>query len=472
MAPDQPIPRGKWDWVSPRCAFVWIALLFGLPLALITAPFQAPDEPQHLLRAYQISEGGLLPTRRGAAGGGNLPVSLIEAPRPFAHLRFHRGQKTSLREIRAALGIPLDARRREFIPFVTAIYSPIAYVAQAMGIALGRLLKLPPLGLMYLARIANLLAWVLLGYVAMRIAPACHRALLLLLLMPMSLFQAASMSGDATTNGLAVLFTAAVFRLALGTDRPPIRPAQWTGLTVLSAAMTLTKFAYLPLAGLVLLIPMSRFPSRSRYAVGLVVFFAVNVLGILAWMPQTRGLDAVVRDRADVSAPGQFHYLIDHPAALVTVTARTVAIDGWSMARSFVGWLGSMDARMSALFVIAYLLALFAACWTDALARPPLPLGHWIAITLLALGLSIGAVGLLNYIYWTPIGATHVEGMQGRYFIPLAPAIVFLVWGLAAKLPGAPWNRLSERNLSAIASGITVFGGGYAVMLLIFRYYY
>jgi hypothetical protein len=62
--------------------------------------------------------------------------------------------------------------------------------------------------------------------------------------------------------------------------------------------------------------------------------------------------------------------------------------------------------------------------------------------------------------------------MQGRYLIPLAPAMAYLTWGLAAKLPSPPWNRLTERNLSAIASGITIFGGGYAVILLIFRYFY
>ena len=50
--------------------------------------------------------------------------------------------------------------------------------------------------------------------------------------------------------------------------------------------------------------------------------------------------------------------------------------------------------------------------------------------------------------------------------------MAYLVWGLAAELFAPPWKRLTERNLSAIASGITIFGGGYAVMLLLFRYYY
>jgi uncharacterized membrane protein len=467
----KPNPPDRSGWVSPPRAFVWVALLFGIPLAFITAPFQAPDEPQHFLRAYQISEGGFLPARHQGRGGGQLPLSLVEVPGQFSYLRFHPERKTSWQQIQSAMRIPLDPNRREFIPFVTAIYSPTAYLPQAAAIAIGRQLSLPPLTLMYLARSFNLLVWVLLGYVALRITPCCHRALLLLLLMPMSLFQAASMSADATTNGLAIVFTAWILRMALNRSARTIRSFSWVGLILLSAALTLSKFAYLPLAALVLLIPFKRFGSALRFGLALPALFAANVLVIALWAPQTQGLDTVVRDRADVSAPAQIRFLRAHPLQIVNVTARTVALDGWAMARSFVGWLGSMDARMIAPFVIAYLCAMFLACWSERRIPASIPLGRWLLITLLPAALSIGSVGLLNYIYWTPIGLGHVEGLQGRYLIPLAPALVYLAWGLTQKLPAPPFNAWSSRRLNAITTAITLFASTYAIILVYCRYY-
>src|SRR5438309_11824115 len=78
-------PAGR-RWARPHRIFPWLALLFGLPLAFLTAPFQAPDEPSHFYRAYQISEGHLLPVYRNHRGGGDLPENLeavaLRATRP------------------------------------------------------------------------------------------------------------------------------------------------------------------------------------------------------------------------------------------------------------------------------------------------------------------------------------------------------------------------------------------------------
>jgi uncharacterized membrane protein len=294
---------------------------------------------------------------------------------------------------------------------------------------------------------------------------------LLLLLMPMSLFQAASMSADATTNGLAVLFTAIILRLTLRKGAGTIRAAKWIGLILLSAALTITKFAYLPLAALVLLIPADRFGTNRRRWIAVAALLAGNLVAILLWMPQTHGLNAVVREQANVSARGQIDYLRSHPLAVLTVTWHTIELDGWPMVRSFVGWLGSMDARLNVAFIVPFLFILFFACWSEPSHVTPRRLGWWIAVILLPTALAIGAVGLLNYIYWTPIGKSHVDGLQGRYLLPLAPAIVYLVWALTRKLPPFPWNWLPQRTLNRIACGVSIFGSSYAIILVFFRYY-
>jgi len=37
---------------------------------------------------------------------------------------------------------------------------------------------------------------------------------------------------------------------------------------------------------------------------------------------------------------------------------------------------------------------------------------------------SISLIYLLTYLAWTPVGKEAVEGIQGRYFIPIAPPLL------------------------------------------------
>ena len=46
--------------LHPPAVFLRIALAFGVILALLTPPFQSPDEHLHFYRALQIADGHLI----------------------------------------------------------------------------------------------------------------------------------------------------------------------------------------------------------------------------------------------------------------------------------------------------------------------------------------------------------------------------------------------------------------------------
>ncbi|HEY1921549.1 MAG TPA: DUF2142 domain-containing protein, partial [Tepidisphaeraceae bacterium] len=205
---------------KPHIAFAAITLVFGTALVLLVPPFQSQDEIPHFLRAYQIAEGGFISRNKGPDGldGDYLPASLAKISVPFTKMFFEPQIKASTSQIRQALTVPLEPRNRIFFTFAnTAHYCPACYLAPCIGIALGRIFELPPLVMLYLGRETNLLGWTFLGYLALRCGPAIARPMLLLLLMPMSLYLAASVSADPITIGLASLFTALVSRYFQGT---------------------------------------------------------------------------------------------------------------------------------------------------------------------------------------------------------------------------------------------------------------
>ncbi|HQR46192.1 MAG TPA: DUF2142 domain-containing protein, partial [Thermoanaerobaculia bacterium] len=69
--------------LSPAAIFLAVALPAGLLFAVLTPPFQVPDESAHFFRAFQMAEGTFRAGSDGAVPGAELPVSLVRAADAF-----------------------------------------------------------------------------------------------------------------------------------------------------------------------------------------------------------------------------------------------------------------------------------------------------------------------------------------------------------------------------------------------------
>jgi hypothetical protein len=61
-------------------------------------------------------------------------------------------------------------------------------------------------------------------------------------------------------------------------------------------------------------------------------------------------------------------------------------------------------------------------------------------------------VNLIFFIIWTPVAAIEVEGVQGRYFLPILPALALVVSALVRRGP-APLVIAAASIAGAILSG-------------------
>jgi hypothetical protein len=96
-------------------------------------------------------------------------------------------------------------------------------------------------------------------------------------------------------------------------------------------------------------------------------------------------------------------------------------------------------------------LLLLAAALTGG--DPALALAAWqrrlaVAIT----GAVLLLLSLSQYVTWTPLGAGFVDGLQGRYFLPVAPvaAILFYNRRFAAREAGSPRAAAPPAALSSV----------------------
>ena len=409
------------DRVRPELVFALLALAGGSCLVCVTGPFQAPDEPAHFRRAYLVSEGQGSAVRRGRGVGGMLPREVVSIHRRFDGVAYHPQTRVDPRIVRNALGETFDPRDKVFDTVATAQHSTILYLPQAVGIIVGRWCGLSALELMYCGRAANLLCWVALLCVAIRVTPVFKWVFLATALLPMSLFLAASVSADAMTNAQAMLLTAAVLRASLleGT----IGRLERTALIVLCALVSQAKLAYGPLTGLVFLIPAQRLGGARSKVLFCASAVGAGLVSTGMWCWLIRGLYVPVHG---ANAPEQIAMLLDRPWAFPGIVANSLVTQWLGYVYSFVGVLGWLDTWLPQWTYRTCLVVLPGLALLDkGQGRPLGARGRVLIGALCALGFLLVCVS--QYLTWTKPGAPVIEGVSGRYLLPLAaPALLIL----------------------------------------------
>src|SRR6516225_3176837 len=216
-------------WRRPGLVCLLLGLLGTLPLVVLTPPFHVPDENQHFLRAYQLSElqftavmqegeaRSVMPASLEARA--MLPSSLIELVESFSGTRvvFNPGPTSAqpLHRTWLALKRPLDPERRELVSLPFTMKAPPSYLPQAIAMAVGRWLGAGPLARLYSGRLANALVAVIVLAWAVQLMPIGRELTMLFGLLPMATYEYASVSADATVITSAFLFTAVALRAQL-----------------------------------------------------------------------------------------------------------------------------------------------------------------------------------------------------------------------------------------------------------------
>jgi uncharacterized membrane protein len=449
---------------SVERSYYALAVAFGLVLIAVTPPFQVPDEPHHFYRAYQIAQGGLISEARGDSSGGVIPSALVDLGVRFKDgIAFHPEKKLDPRAIRAAFAIPLSPERAEFASFPgAALHSPVAYLPQAAGILVGKAIGAPALALLYLGRICNLLVATTAIALAIRTIPAFKNVLLLLALLPMSVYLISSLSADATTIALAFLFIAMVLGAAHG-PASKISARRVLLLFLVVALLALCKIVYALLSLAFFLIPAAKFRSRvAYYTVGSAL--VIGSLWIaLAWLRVVEPLFVPAAPQNISSFADAQTFILSHPLAYLQMIADNFAQYGLFYARSFVGTLGWLDTPLALWFVIPYAACLTACALLDG-GREPIPVRARVLLAAVTIS-TILLVVTSAFFIWTDATTLKIGPAQGRYFIPVAPMALLVLYRARSNPMQGPAGPTRWAPLAALFALI------YTVVVVLRRYY-
>jgi len=169
-------------WIKkPEFIFIIFAFIFGLLFMFLTPYNMVPDEISHLRRSCEVADGILYSKE---------PVQSVKC------------DKYLEKEI---------AVERDGHVYPVSAYPPLLYAFSALGLKVGEIWG--GYAMFYLARFFNLLCWIGLIALAIRITPVFKYLFLFAALLPMSLYEGMSVSADSFNNAFAFLFFAYVFKL-------------------------------------------------------------------------------------------------------------------------------------------------------------------------------------------------------------------------------------------------------------------
>lgn len=305
--------------------------------------------------------------------------------------------------------------------------TPAAYIPQAIGISLARLIGLGPIGLISLGKLFNLIFFALMSSYAVYIIPKGKDIICSAALLPMTLHLAGSMSYDVFTVSCSFVFIAVIINIRYegGSVRKYIVSA------LVLALLAPCKLVY---SLLIMLVFMLICEARGRKRREYIVFGAACLLLAGASMYLVNhaviggyaAAEETVIEWADEAEGYTLSYLMHRPKELIDIFYRSfMMMSGNWFATMFGIYLGNQDPVLNVPYPVIGLLAaglLVTAAGSDIRLKG---LERCTAAVTFAAVLAALMGSML--IAYTPMSSPYIQGVQGRYLLPVLPLILMCV---------------------------------------------
>ena len=438
--------------LRPENIFLVLGLFFGLFFLFLNPPCGTPDEPVHLMRIFRISQGHFhkaaevkVPSRDlycnlcDLVGVMNKPSFMNEAVKDFI-----KAPNTGSMDIETVFAYPAVP----YIPAATAV-KLLSLFSPSLAVYL------------YSARLVTFVISLLITWYAIRLAPAGKWILLALSLMPMRLYQMASISPDSLTASMALLFV--VLIMLASSDLAECKSGKKTVLIFFTGILLLfSKPIYVFLLLGLLAVPLKNLKYRRAIifcAAVLVViagFRIYRIASVFQIIPQTTSAQSfnpatqemVNVEISDLTADQDFlkrvNYrvqtlrLVENPGKIMPVIWNGYKIFGPEILLGTIGNLGWQHVTIPKIALqISILMLLLSVLYNE---RKVIAIRFRIA-SIVAFLAMILLIPLALYLANTPVGADYFIGASGRYYIPFLP-FLFLAISLPvlnpekSRLPG------------------------------------
>lgn len=404
-----------------QVTFVAVTLVLGIMYMFVVPPFVAPDEASHFVTAYMESSKLLGEPDVDQDGNILLPSDALWGYKTEQRIA---SRDTYLQYFEGALGNSRD--RMETIGSRTPLKtSNPGYFPQVVGITIARGLHMNNEQLLLFGRLFALGWYCLVMYWAIKLMPVKKMILFLVGILPMTMQQIVSYNYDSVLFGVC-FFAISYMIYLVYVDRKVYwyDGAILIGIAVIIASI---KLVYLPIFAIALLIPKEKFGnSRKKIGYGFLIMLSSGLTIILS---QLAMLQSMAGEGVAATGPGEkisFGYCLNHPVQVVAMFYRTIERQSSrflnEMIASPLGWL---EMHLPGILIIGFVIILLISVLRCEKDRKDIVLSISFRVYTI-IGILLVVIGVMAALFfsWTTVGNGEIEGIQGRYFLPILPLVL------------------------------------------------
>jgi len=356
------------------------------------------------------------------------------------------------------------------------VYSPLTYLPQVLGILFAKITYHSAAVLEYSARIFGLMAFILLTFIAIKLAPIGKWTITFLGLMPMTVQQASTMSGDIVSIGITFIWIALLLNLYI--KKQILKYTHIISLVLIAVILPLTKITNIVLLIPLLFLPVTLFGSNKRKFVITGLSIILSVVCTIFWLLALRyyGNSVSVHPDSSINPAGQIQFLLNQPQrfllafwnTFIGINPRNVYTDFGSqnlIAESFYGYFSWLTYKLPIISIFlgyATLAVTLLYKDTESIKINNNLMRKIVYIYTSTFIASIIAISGALYISWTQVGANIISGIQGRYFIGLVPLLIPLFLSLQKYFSVILDSRIRIGQLVCVVSVVNL-----TIMLLL-----
>ena len=153
----------------------------------------------------------------------------------------------------------------------------------------------------------------------------------------------------------------------------------------------------------------------------------MSFLGVIITSLLSKPISIPARDDIFVNASIQLNHVLHHPVSFCITTIEYVIATASRCVTQIVGVFGWNDAYLPTIgYILGFtLIGLVVFKKTDNEGET----FRWFETGIMFL-ITVGiifAIALFLFLTWSPAGKGSIEGMQGRYFLPIIPIILLVI---------------------------------------------
>lgn len=408
-----------------------MVLSFGLIFTFIMSPGAIPDENDHYEHSLQISNIMMFKQNN------IIDKEYVNYDSFGSFVNASHSYNRFMRDIDKAL--ELSGKNHELAPRENYIYKHyyiVYYIPQAIGVTIARLFNMNTLKTYYAGRISNLIFYAICVFIAIKNTPI-HKLLFgIISMLPIFIQQAASFSYDGFINGLSLISIAFFLKWYFSDKQISIKDI--IIVFIASLALAPAKIVYAFFAVLFVLVPTTRFGSKKKKILILLLIMAPSIFVILdnIWARLSVFFESYLETITVYAKNIKFSdgdtgfeinggytysisYVLSHPIKTLTIIFTTVRF--W-LSTWFYQSLGKALAGVTLILPMTFIRIILILIGASTLTKQKYQINNTIRISFIIICLVVSMFIILGMLFgWTLTTDTMIQGIQGRYFCPLLP---------------------------------------------------